>query len=155
MSTEEIDKLEAGPALDRLIAEQVMGWKSNGSQTSDGLPVYRVKGGQTVWLRDWKPSKRIESAWETVDRMRTASPYPFWFELTARPVGYACNFVGDTAHMAYALTPALAICRAALLAMERESLREWCARAGVEVSEVTPERAAEIMGGTPTRPGRD
>ena len=64
MTDEEIDKLEEGPELDRLVAERVMGWTYDEPRwlTSDGKP--------TGWNGDahriFSPSTDIAAAWVVI-----------------------------------------------------------------------------------------
>lgn len=67
MTNDEIDKLEAGSELDKLIAEKVMGWR-----VVDDRGSYHAYDGET-WLgilADYFPfSTDIRAAWEVVERI--------------------------------------------------------------------------------------
>ena len=127
MTREEIERMPAGREMDRLIAEKVMGWKSDGSHSSDGLPIYHTyqNGSRDVWLRDWKPSSDIAAAWQVAEKLRNE-----WgsFDLRAG-LQWFCwsdvdNRIAGEVVAASADTASLAICRAALIEM---LLRQPCA----------------------------
>jgi len=124
MTREEILKLEAGPQLDRIIAERVMGWEY------DLLRDAWFKDGEgEIWAENWHPSTDIKAAWEVLLRImatfdynvsitshtsidpRTGERNVLW-EVILRPYG-AGTWV--TAYGPNSLL--LAICRAALLAV--------------------------------------
>lgn len=69
----DVDKLQAGPELDRLVAEKVMGWttdKTNGPWYTAALTFAAVRG--------WSPSTDIAAAWEVEERiaeLRIATEY--------------------------------------------------------------------------------
>lgn len=116
MNAEQVAVMQAGRAMDALVAEHVMGWKSvTFRRTADNTLTGVSPDGQIDDVPGY--SVDIWAAWPIVERMKAASPYKFWFELSWRPIGYACNFVGDHYHMVYAETGPLAICRAALKAI--------------------------------------
>lgn len=111
--------LPAGPELDRLIAEKVMGWEQ------DGLG-YSIDGGKD-YRHPFEPSTNIAHAWEAVECLRKQSkPIIVW----AGEVKYVAALLDENAHAfgdhyidsrlngAFsASTAPLAICRAALMAV--------------------------------------
>jgi len=129
MTREGILGLEPGPELDRLIAERVMGWE-------EGVEFFRRNGwiivnGRRIPNRaagtelDWSPSTDIAAAWEVVKKMLGSgwgceiySPNnPCALEdIDKWVVVFAKSELFD--YRAKASSAPLAICRAALLAME-------------------------------------
>lgn len=100
MTSDEIRALEAGPKLDRLVARKVMGWSPTPG---------------------WNPSISLLDAWEVVEKL-TGGMIQFRLEKTESGWVYA-KFVDCTGrpHVrggASAKETPLAICRAALLAVE-------------------------------------
>jgi hypothetical protein len=65
--------MEAGPELDRIVAEKVMGWKLLPGPTPKSslwaLPGDRIMGVE------WSPSTNIEAAWMIIDHF-AARPQP-------------------------------------------------------------------------------
>lgn len=64
----------AGPELDRLVAEKVMGWEpvSSGLRMRGSPPdLWLCKGGRRRVMRAWNPSTNIAQAWEVVERCRS------------------------------------------------------------------------------------
>lgn len=113
------DEMGAGPEMDRLIAEKVMGWKE-----------YHCEGGYTdtsgyiritdKWASDensFHPSTNIANAWEVVEEI-VADRQDSAFELFFR--GKDGWGVATTDNVRWALgdTAPLAICRAALKAVQ-------------------------------------
>jgi hypothetical protein len=139
MTPEEIDALQAGPEMDRLVAERVMGWK-------EGEP---HKHGQVAsfsqWVEPehrycshsknlpgwddspdsadiWSPSIDLNHAMEAVqDRALTLTRYipeNAWTAVVAPRLAYiGCGLVS---YAAAGETPMLAICRALLKAVEEK-----------------------------------
>ena len=127
---------EAGPELDRLVAEKVMGWTNLDDMWSPFLRnpstgLYRKDANQQKTR--WAPSTDIRAAWEVVEKLRTDGwapslfgPIPEdgpwaglaivwyaqlerqWLDRTGKPREFAEDY-GDTAP--------LAICLAALRAV--------------------------------------
>jgi len=62
MTHDEIDKLEAGPEMDVLVAERVMRWEQSMVSPCNFL-------GETGVILGFKPSKDISSAWEVLLKM--------------------------------------------------------------------------------------
>lgn len=125
MSEDEIMKLEAGRELDALVARQIMGWsKWNIISDTGNFPGWFTKIelgqlGKGWYMADdnWSPSTDIAAAWQVVERMRklgreTQHYYnerrgPWWSFW--KPFGIEASATAET--------DALAICRAALLAV--------------------------------------
>ena|SRR3990167_916449 len=135
MTNDDIDKLEAGPELDALVATRVMGWKlgephflhgelMHGGSVEEvwegpGLP--RADGSSPVsW--GFKPSINIAAAWEVVEKLNAK----FKYIDIATGDGWLCmvnSFDGNNPVFeteGRAITAPLAICRAALKAKESE-----------------------------------
>ncbi len=58
---------EAGPTLDKLVAEKVMGWLPHGRNTGLYVPVAMINEamtGGTHRIADWRPSTNIVHAFE-------------------------------------------------------------------------------------------
>lgn len=123
-----VDELTAGQKLDALVAGKVMGWtgyryEREGSEHTEWI---EVNGrGKRVYC-DWHPSTDIAAAWQVVERIlaiekakKTDLPV---FVVDASPsggsamiqIGMGCRVVTENAE-----TVPLAICRAALKAVER------------------------------------
>lgn len=120
-----IDNMAAGSALDKLVAEKVMGWHTSGMS----WPRWVDNQNQwTILVRRWQPSRNIAQAFEVVGILVEE----YWLKLTSpfdpkgdNPgIGHTWN-AGFTPHgttgwnrrpdwRASGETPALAICRAAL-----------------------------------------
>jgi hypothetical protein len=73
LTAEMVEKMEASWQLDRLIAEQVMQWKSNGShsyhfQRGLKMPIYQTEKGD-IQLTRFLPSANIVDAWMVVEKI--------------------------------------------------------------------------------------
>lgn len=76
MKDTDSDPIEAGPALDALVAEQVMGWRLG----KDGHTWKDATGGIMAYLDDgpwldagdlpWNPSDNLDDAWEVIEKLR-------------------------------------------------------------------------------------
>ena len=120
------DTMPAGPELDRLVAEKVMGWDpDNQANNSEFNPQWFDSRHGFWWIGEWgeegtyswSPSAIIAHAWEVVERMRGQG---LWFQLTAPHPGsidpqWRCSFGG--VYLGIGDTAPLAICRAALKAV--------------------------------------
>lgn len=104
--------MEAGRELDRLVAEEVMGYAMTAVASSDGESL-----GLDFDTEDWQVlpcySTSIEAAWLVVERN------PECFSLEKGLYGWEAYFLGGST--AYAYTAPLAICMAALAAVGVES----------------------------------
>ncbi len=135
--------LPAGPDLDRLIAEKVMGWKPTYTHVSGNLVSYgdRVitKSHATVIQSkedgsakriDFQPSRDIEHAWEVVEQLQKPTQNLILFRTESgtwiagwqegdTDLGFcsANHFDDHVLHGGEADTAPLAICRSALKAM--------------------------------------
>ena len=103
--------MPAGPKLDALIAEKVMGWGHWDDPDYPDAP-YPMSG-------DFAPSLKIGITWEVVEKL---APH-WWLELYGgdgnwKAVLRSCRNKGvvPIRHSATATTAPLAICRAAILA---------------------------------------
>ena len=94
------DELPAGPELDVLAAELVMGWTYDGYCRSG--PVYRDFMGWTHELRAvggkyeecmWAPSIKITDAWMLVERLTYTTNPLIWFRFTSNYAGCTCSFI--------------------------------------------------------------
>lgn len=136
MDREYILNLPEGDEINNLVAEKVMGWHkgivtfSDGSTFSGKEDWLDEKGRYRCgikkddgWYEDdedfnllhWHPSESILWAWEVVEKMEDSN---FCLDRNGDlcPSGlWQCIIKGEVAN---ADTPSLAICRAALLAME-------------------------------------
>lgn len=134
--TEEMNmpnELPAGPELDRLIAEKVMGWTWHDDESLrlGGLWVNESGVGaeppsvsdQEYMPSTWQPSTSIAHAWEVVERMEPQlriqpgghTPY---YAIMRSQGGYVAGYWTDINWMTSpADTAPLAICRAALQAL--------------------------------------
>lgn len=117
--TDSVERMEAGRALDKRIAEEVMGWRFN-------YGWWTAQDGENVWIANyWSPSTSIQAAWQVVEKMGAEwhavvrSPFqdgePYWAGFTTKG---CTGWNGRPDHQASADTAPLAICRAALKAME-------------------------------------
>jgi len=126
MTRDEILNLEPGPELNRHMAEKVMGWKEGEDfDCSKEGPLIYYPSRNHVLGRKWSPSTDIAAAWEVIRKMlengwgceiySPNNPYALedadkWFVIFAK--SEQLDF------RAKASSALLAICRAALLAME-------------------------------------
>jgi hypothetical protein len=138
MTEAEIREMPAGPEMDALVAELVMGWRpyENGRQYCDlscGLPADRDVDDFIHYScsyeipDDWSPSTDIAAAWLVVEKITARNPpfheSPEWgLELRQIGDGWGVRLYGSHVPMleAEADTAPLAICRAALLTTVEE-----------------------------------
>ncbi len=118
------DEMPAGYDIDRLVAEKVMGWRTEEtSATGDGdcrvLQVYpngKWRGSSFV------PSRYIAHAWEVVEKMPpTRGPRADSFAIMRTGEGWTAGYHDGESFdndCASADTAPLAICRAALKAVQ-------------------------------------
>lgn len=120
----DIHTLEAGPELDALVAEKVMGWtlltkahgKLMGEVDKDGVLRMWCDGPAIKRnVLDWSPSREIAAAWEVVEKLRLD---PRHRALSVIPTTFGYQVVSQLGHQADAETAPLAICRAALAALK-------------------------------------
>ena len=117
MTREEILRMEAGPELDRLVAEQIMGWR-------EGQDTLKLQGGMGILGEKALPrySTDIAAAWEVVEALREK-------EFVIDILGLLEDFIvkiwneneseGLSIAKASAEQAPLAICRAALIVLEQ------------------------------------
>ena len=67
MTSEEIDKLEAGREMDALVAEEVMEWRWEWSEEYPNVGCWMPSG---YGERAWSPSTSISVAWEVVEKLK-------------------------------------------------------------------------------------
>lgn len=129
-----IDDMQAGAEMDLLVAQKVMGWDpENEGNNSDLNPYFFDNGkwwaGTTAREEHavyWSPSTNIAHAWEVVERLRPlGEPCVYILAPEDREVfGTWGAMVSDevTADaiggIGYGATAPLAICRAALYALQ-------------------------------------
>jgi hypothetical protein len=99
------DEMEAGPAIDRLVAEKVMGWTIKPRHNGFTSPATHLS---------WGPSEGIEDAWVVVERMIALGK--MFSQCTHGHDNEEWSVSFGTAN-ALADTAPLAICRAALKAV--------------------------------------
>ena len=81
MTKDEILVMEAGPELNALIAQDVMGWQKDGTYRLGPAwvkkTIWRYKDGRTVdniwtlatYVNNWLPSTNIATAWKVLERL--------------------------------------------------------------------------------------
>ncbi len=125
-----MDQFPAGPELDGLIAEKVMGWLPHQDlihwyRTTTGWRITRPHGPASSdheGVTPFMPSTNIADAWEVIEKLSSLQPC-----VLRLPNGsWQCHFEWkkDGKQWGYvtdARTAPLAICRAALLTIERKS----------------------------------
>jgi hypothetical protein len=108
--------MQAGPGLDALIAERVMGWKRGFDINGSAHGRYFISGGEVYAnpvSRLWSPSRDMGAAWEVVEKLGPP------FEIRQHfKIGDTAWSVRGGEFIAYASTAPLAICRAALKASQ-------------------------------------
>lgn len=119
------DDMQAGPEMDRLIAEKVMGWKwhETRSTMSPSHWVDRKRNARFIGQR-FEPSIQMAHAWEVVDHMTQTTKETWEFHVTTTLHVAIFEFDGGRdrpwkpgQYIGQALTMPLAICRAALMAI--------------------------------------
>ena len=114
----------AGPELDRMVAEQVMGWRLEDYET--GLPAPAdlypdadgwAWSGRCGEAYMWQPSTDLACAWEVVERMRDHDHAVVVIDLPEAACAALLHYRAQIipSEMSRAATVPLAICRAALL----------------------------------------
>jgi hypothetical protein len=64
------EEIPAGPQLDRLVAEKVMGWEFVADDPSIGEGGYADGAGTLKKLiSEWSPSTNLNDAWELVEKI--------------------------------------------------------------------------------------
>jgi hypothetical protein len=133
MTPAQILALPAGPELDRLVAEKVMGWRLD-----EGLYWLDSAGKRTGWVhatghdvyggyRDWRPSTDIAAAWQLLEGIDARGERWYW-RLVRDPLGFSCRawqghpekwLLPEEEYKAEGDTAMLAISRCALLIAEK------------------------------------
>ena len=115
------ETLEAGAELDALVAEKVMGWDvkySDPTFRNDEIH-WRDPFNKTIYrVGEWSPSSNIAAAWEVVKKMALAQYQVRLSNKSFDDRWWWCYFDGGKLNVAQAHTVPLAICRAALKAVE-------------------------------------
>ena len=118
------DDMPAGPELDRLVAEQVMGWTpalaANGKDIglfNTGRPNVGNDDHQR-WLFSFTPSTNIAHAWEVVERVFLARCEAFRLQWGEFFGAWRAGYGNSDVPLGIAPTAPLAICRAALKAAQ-------------------------------------
>lgn len=108
----EILAMRAGPELNALVAERVMGWGIRRNAFGYWL------GPGTINANTWSPSSDMSAVWEVVSKLRESHH----LQLKTEDEGWAAKFglvdptdFQDMAEWSYDTTAPLVICRAALL----------------------------------------
>ena len=133
LTREEIENMPAGKEINALVAEEIMGWHSNGFDwlDADNRYQHRLSSGyedaEDFHLINWNPSESILWAWEVKNYMVAEKGYHFSMQTNencGNVVG-SCAFTevtelyvaGNTYKVFIENDEPLAICRAALLAV--------------------------------------
>lgn len=129
------DEMPAGPEMDRLVAEKVMGWVRDSHKIPDDEPDWHAgmtvhgpwkdgsKGGR--YSTSWQPSINIAHAWEVVETMTSDRMFfSLANESDRAGAGWQAALCRATnceplTYRAVADGPALAICRAVLKAAKK------------------------------------
>jgi hypothetical protein len=112
-------ELEAGPELDAIIAEKVMGWEPG--KIENGLALWWETDQGTKYPHDAPFSTDISSAWEVVEFLRKEGfDFDSFSSSTRIQAGWSdVVFMSQLDEFsARAETLPLAVCRAALLAVK-------------------------------------
>ena len=122
MTRDEILAMEAGPELDALVAEKVMGWQLTSAYQLGPAWARDIPWGELVlknavayYAHEWGPSTDIAPAWKVVEKMHKE----YGIDVNGLASGgFVCTIYGVDGHWrTYDETAPLAICRAALLAV--------------------------------------
>ena len=137
MTPQEIDEMEAGPELDALVAEKVMGWYSRqetfegtsffGNPRSITLAFWYTKNGELLPLGATDFSTDIAAAWQVVEKL-TVETTNFRLIRYAYNRVYACFSFTDwdediTGEGNGEYSAPLAICKAALKVITQPALQ--------------------------------
>lgn len=138
MNSEKIERLEAGPELDRLVAEMVMGWREGTDYIVGEARLLREVTETVGALQHrktvvWSPSTDIAAAWEVVEWLLSrgffldifsprAKDAPEWVDHPDKWSVFVCTWEREDGIVYFfqshilskADTLSLAICRAAL-----------------------------------------
>ena len=124
----DVEKMEAGPELDILMCKHVMEWAYD--DAPPGYPAgWDKPEGQWVRIDNFCPSEDIADAWQVVEKLKEKGYYTYvTTENPCRCAIYDSNSGGwdkagswdERLAETTAATVPLAICRAALLAIQQE-----------------------------------
>lgn len=105
--------MKAGPELDELIAEKVMGWRVVHHKILGAI--FYTKDENSIFPYEFEPSRRISDTWSVVEKLKPK----YMFKLTESLEGYWwAEFDADIS--VYHESASLAICLAALRAVGEE-----------------------------------
>ncbi len=129
MTDEEIDQMEAGPEMDALVAEFMIGWRRAPSEDDPAGWCWvtehgRTRGSATALMPTY--STNIAAAWQVVEKLKERFSSVL---VETNPRQYYVDIVTDKGTPSYYRTVAdaeadtapLAICRAALKAVNQGS----------------------------------
>jgi hypothetical protein len=111
-----VSELKAGPELDALIAEKVMGWKVKHFLTINIYEAYDEEENPVILGKEFSPSGNIGDAWQVVERLNWDVKVTKYYDL--KPKYQVHIFTYDGVIMEFAETVPLAICKAALRAVK-------------------------------------
>lgn len=128
-------EVKAGPEMDRMVAEEVMGWEIKRHYQPEGMIFHAreddaifVNGEMRWWADAWSPSTNIAHAWGVAEKLRLlvfpckdgwAAAIPY--DADGEGPAHGEHWIDDSlSHYAEADTAPLAICRCALMAMEKK-----------------------------------
>ena len=130
----DILNMQAGEEMDALVAEKVMKWhiasdrnvpehwEDEDGRWGAGIGKYPEDDAEFLHTLDFHPSESILWAWEVVEKMESEYRMPAAIIRSAILDGWSAEFLTENAGLdivsVEADTPELAICRAALLAVE-------------------------------------
>lgn len=118
-----MSELVAGRELDALIAEKVMGWHRSDTlwRDSEDTACKYVneddsEDAEPGW--EFRPSTELDSAWQVVEHLKGERYFWLGWHVRDRRFQWECRFAAPEQYAAFADTAPLAICRAALAAVE-------------------------------------
>ena len=128
----DIDKMEAGKEMDALVAERVMGWKVDKESYSTWVAItdtylfFPLVGMTKGSWGNWTPSTDISAVWQVVEKMSETWEFSLNYQdnkykfLLWKPEWVTSNlYQARECKEGVSNTVPLAICRAALKAVER------------------------------------
>lgn len=132
MTQQEIQVMEAGPEMDALVAEHVMGWTREGVSRDGKTDYFEHEDGFVIRIHSaWYPSECADHAWEVVEKLKELNRSPVlssrangWYVSTRNEgvIQHRCQESGALLNAkeiglvtAEGPTMPVAVCRAALL----------------------------------------
>ena len=116
MNKDRLLAIPAGPGLDRLVAEKIMGWAVHFRNSALYCPAHERDSAMTTCpatVSEWRPSRDIGDAWRVVAQMgELGAAGAFQLDCSPPILGFWASFGLSAAHASSAPE---AICRAALL----------------------------------------